>query len=145
MAVTLTIDDNKLYFEASYLSDAPYDMLIAVSTLLEGAEEAVCSFQDEPGEHRWLLSKAGTAVTIRVLWFEDTFSRRSESSAQVVLVGQTDLYKLARKLRQQFNKIAAAYTPEEYKNLWGYEFPETALERLRRGLKAPITCSQLSF
>jgi len=42
----------------SYLSDALGDMVRAAVQLLRGASEVSFSFQDEPGEHRWILIRA---------------------------------------------------------------------------------------
>jgi hypothetical protein len=52
-------------FEVSYISDALRDFLAAVAASVEGAPQATCIWQDEPGEHRWVLSRDGNDLRIR--------------------------------------------------------------------------------
>src|SRR5690349_4440222 len=61
-------------FTASYLEHALGDLLEAVGILLEGADEARCSWMEEPGEYRWVFRREGSAVQLRVLGFADMYS-----------------------------------------------------------------------
>ena len=62
---------------ASYLGDALGELLEAVGVLLEGAEQARCSWAEEPGEYRWIFDRAGSDVRLRVLdeYGEDEYLR----------------------------------------------------------------------
>ena len=42
-------------FSVSYLSDALGDMAKTAVRLLNGSREESFAFQDEPGEHRWMV------------------------------------------------------------------------------------------
>jgi hypothetical protein len=45
--------------------------------LLRGAREVSFSFQDEPGEHRWTLSRGeADSLRLRIFWSKDTFNHR---------------------------------------------------------------------
>lgn len=71
------ISDNSKHraMVASYLSDALGDMACAALQLLRGAREVQFSFQDEPGEHRWILNRGEEdSLHIRILWFRETFT-----------------------------------------------------------------------
>jgi hypothetical protein len=61
---------------ASYLSDALGDLLEALGTILEGAAEARCSWEEEPGEYRWIFAREDRdQVTLRILVFADMYAR----------------------------------------------------------------------
>jgi len=63
----------------SYLSDGLGDMAQAALGLVRGAREVSFSFQDEPGQHKWLLSRGeADSLRIRILWFDDTLSQRPQ-------------------------------------------------------------------
>ena len=58
---TLITEDSKIEIIASYLSDAPNDLIITLALLLEGENETECLWQDEPGEYRWVFEKQNKA------------------------------------------------------------------------------------
>jgi len=61
---------------ASYLSDALGDLLEAVGLLLEGASKARCSWEEEPGEYRWIFVRAdGNDVNLKILAFDDMYAQ----------------------------------------------------------------------
>lgn len=64
-------DETWAELSASYLSDALGDLLEAVGLILEGAAEARCSWQEEPGEYRWIFTREGPDVRLRILDFAD--------------------------------------------------------------------------
>lgn len=59
---------------ASYLRDALGDLLRAVRDIVHGAESATCSWEEEPGEYRWLFSVVSGQVRLRILWFDDIYT-----------------------------------------------------------------------
>jgi hypothetical protein len=61
-------DTSHLVLTASYLSDALGDLLEAIGLLLEGVSEARCSWEEEPGEYRWIFVRTGdNAVQLNIL------------------------------------------------------------------------------
>src|SRR5205085_4556315 len=59
----------------SYLSDSLSDMAQAAIRLLEGAESVRFSFDDEPGEHRCIITRTDRSnASARVLWFDELWS-----------------------------------------------------------------------
>jgi len=79
-ANTTIADDGKhRNMIVSYLSDALCDMTQATICILEGADSVRFSFHCEPGEHRFIINRTSDAeVQIRVLWYEDLWSKLSE-------------------------------------------------------------------
>lgn len=56
---------------ASYLSDALSEFLRAVNYMLAGGKDITFSFDEEPGEYRWLLSrKPNNGLKIKILDFQ---------------------------------------------------------------------------
>jgi len=72
--------DAKVEIEVSYLSDALGDLARAVRGILRGLPETSCSFQMEPGEHRFVFSRKGDDVLITVVQFSETFSRQRDGN-----------------------------------------------------------------
>ena len=70
---------------ASYLSDALGDLIRAVRALLEGAENARASWEEEPGEYRWVFQRSGSEVRIRLLDFADVHDQAPDEDGEVLL------------------------------------------------------------
>jgi hypothetical protein len=71
---TITCGDRSATLTASYMSDALAELLLAVGELADGADAARCSWEEEPGEFRWLFARAGEDVDLRILWFDDIYA-----------------------------------------------------------------------
>jgi hypothetical protein len=54
----------------------------------------------------------------------------------MVFSGHEDLNKFAHRVLREINIIKTEYTTDGYKDLWGYEFPLQALNRLGIGAKS---------
>src|SRR4051812_27348454 len=65
---------------ASYLSDALGNLLSAVLDVLKGADSARCSWDEEPGEYRWIFVRRGEFVDLQVLKFGENRGIRGERS-----------------------------------------------------------------
>lgn len=120
---------------ASYLKDALGDLLEAVGTLFEGAVEARCSWQEEPGECRWIFHRQGSAVHLRVLSFADVYSNEPDRLGVIVFETQQPLHDLARPVVNGAQSVLDEYGEEEYLTWWvDYPFPTAQLEMLRQRL-----------
>jgi hypothetical protein len=68
----IRVDAAAANLTASYLSDALGDLCSAVIALLRGEAQARVSFEEEPGEYRWLFERSGPdRLRIRIREFED--------------------------------------------------------------------------
>lgn len=133
--VTLITEDDEIEYEASYLSDSPNDLIIALALLLEGESETVCLWQDEPGEYRWVFKRQDNYFELKILQLEETFSRLNNENAHVIFNGADNLVKFVHRVLREFNVIKIQHTVYGYRDLWGYEFPSKEIERLRFALK----------
>lgn len=80
---------------ASYLEDALGDLLEAVGVLLEGSTDARCSWEEEPGEYRWIFSRRGGDVRLQVLGFEDLYSMKPDAAGYTIFETTQPLRGLA--------------------------------------------------
>ena len=123
----------------SYLSDALGDMAAAAVALVRGARSARFAFQDEPGEHRWLLERgADDSLRIRVVWFEDTFAARRDDRGAEVFSCECTVLDFAGQVLSVLGSILEDHGVDGYRQQWQeHEFPMEAFERLRTALTAP--------
>ncbi|GHO56789.1 hypothetical protein KSB_52640 [Ktedonobacter robiniae] len=129
---SLSDGTNEWTITASYLSDGLSDLLKTVISLVEGAQEGICRWQEEPGEYRWLFSRQEEQIEIRILWFKETFSHRLNDAGRCELVLTCSLREFATKLRREFSHLLNTLGEEGYAKEWGYGFPRTDLLKLQQ-------------
>jgi hypothetical protein len=120
----------------SYLSDALGDMAQAALGLVSGTREVSFSFQDEPGEHKWLLTRGeADSLRIRILWFNDTFSRRPQESGEEVFACDCAVLDFVGQISHVLHNILSEESVEGYKRRWkNHDFPLDAYTELQRVL-----------
>lgn len=118
----------------SYLSDALGDMAAATVRLLEGANEATFSFEDEPGEHQWILTRTSPdELLLRIVWFEENFSPPDHQTGVEVFSCRCSVMELANQVLSNLHAILKEVGIEGYKQRWqNHDFPLLAYERLKR-------------
>lgn len=103
-------------------SDIPSEPLLpllwAVRLLLLGTSDTRCSWWEEPGEYRWLLSRQDETLFIHILWFKD-IAGWSDERGKTVLRMQCSLLSFAKRLSQQLNQLSyqekrPAVPPQDY-------------------------------
>jgi hypothetical protein len=118
----------------SYLSDALGDMARAAVQLLRGGREVSFSFQDEPGEHRWILSRGeADSLRIRVFWFDDAFSARRQERGTEVFACDCAVLDFVGQVSYVLQSVLADEGVEGYRRRWqNYEFPLDSFTELQR-------------
>jgi len=135
------IMDKEAEFElsASYLSDAAGDMAAAAVALLKGAKEATFCFQDEPGQHRFLLDRTETGgLVVRVVWNEANFAGVSDVDAEEAFRCESDVVAFAGQVAASLRAILKERGLEGYRQAWrAHAFPLEAYRELcsRLGLQ----------
>jgi hypothetical protein len=120
---------------ASYLEDALGVLLEAVGVLLEGADEARCSWQEEPGEYRWVFERAGTDVRLRVLAFRDVYSREPDDEGVVVFETRQALTEMAAVIADGGQAVLDELGEDEYLRRWvDFPFPLGHLQMIQAQL-----------
>ena len=139
---SLSDNMNHLTLTTSYLSDSVTDLLWIVLSLLKGAEEGRCVWQQEPGEYRWLFSRQDEKIEIRILRFQETFSRQSDEQGECLLVLTCSLLKFATKIHKQLHQLLLLWGEEGYQREWGYPFPKAEWQQLKALLSSARSLSQ---
>lgn len=120
---------------ASYLSDALGEVLLAVAELQDGEHAAVASWEQEPGEVRWLFSRTNGEVTLQVLAFMEDYPRPTEAEGSVVFSAVCSLDEMARAFAEGARSVLTLEGEEAYKRKWvQHPFPTTLLEMVESGL-----------
>jgi hypothetical protein len=135
----LQIGEQSIELTASYLSDALGDLLAGLVLLVDGASQVEVSWDEEPGEFRWLVARTSTGdAHVRILWFDELGGRRSNEEGRPVLDASCALMDLigavAGGARATFDELGAA----GYREKWvDHPFPEAELVALEDATRAP--------
>ncbi len=109
---------------ASYLGDTLGGLLKAVSALLQGTQQARCSWVQEPGESRWIFDRAGAQVRLRVLAFHDAEFPEPDDRGRVVFETTAPLLELANAVARGAQRVLDEYGKDGYRELWSaHPFP----------------------
>lgn len=120
---------------ASYLSDALGDLLLAAWRLTDGAGEARCSWDEEPGEYRWVFQRSGADVDVRVLWFDELWGRRPDDEGDDVFRASFPLRVFVQALVDGACTVQQRHGLDGYREQWvEHLFPAETLDRLHRWL-----------
>ena len=126
---------------ASYLSDALGDLLHALWLCGSGAPEARCSWQEEPGEFRWVCRRQGDDIQLRILAFDDYYRHRPDAEGAVVFETRQDWEVVTRAIALGASRAVEKHGEAEYRNEWGHPFPTATLALIRAQLRAASTGS----
>ncbi len=124
-----------LEMSASYLSDALGDMAQAAVSLLTGARVVTFSFQDEPGEHQWILTRGEfDALYVRVIWFPKTFgSGNKADSGTEVFACDCAVMDFVGQVFSTLNAVHEDEGVEGYKRRWkNNDFPSKSYQELQK-------------
>jgi hypothetical protein len=121
-AACLVRDDHtEAEVTASYITQAPDDLLEAVTSVVLRYGETRVQFEAEPTVFRWIFHRDGRDVWVRLLELPVTEIWSSRQTVDTV----------ARAFLRAFDDVAREYGHSRDRDKWGQPFPSTALERLR--------------
>ncbi len=129
-------NDNMMIITASYLSDAPYDLIMALALICEGVNETMCLWNDEPGAYQWIFKRQSNLLKLEIIQSEQTFKYPSIDKSHIEFSGYENLGKFVHRVLREFSMLKSEYSTDGYQNLWGHEFPLQALTRLSIGAKS---------
>lgn len=117
---------------ASYLSDALGDLLRAVGKLISGSSEERSSWEEEPGEFRWIFNATEDRTTLRVIWFNsrwhpifDDYGRLTrhdelpDDRGQTVFETQEPLVDVVRGIEAGAPAVLREHGRAGYREAWG--------------------------
>jgi hypothetical protein len=83
--------------------------------LLRGAASERCSFDEEPGEYRWIIDCTDGHVRIRTLEFQELWGNRPDHEGEILLDGQCDLTSFVGAVRDALQRVVGEHGVEGYK------------------------------
>lgn len=131
---SLDIDGQVIILTASYLSHALESLLQGTIAILEGDPKAKASFDEEPGEYRWLFTRINEQqIRIKILWFEDIQSNESDEDGQTIFEAMCRLRTFAGAVLAASQEVLSDHSLAGYKSKWCmHEFPITTQNALKQ-------------
>ena len=123
----LASEEMSVTISASYMSDALGDLSRAVLELVQGEGESRCSFEEEPGEYRWIFTRTDgeAGVDLHILWFNDAFEKQPDERGKEVFAAATTMPELVRALVAALDEVRDSHGVEGYRERWvEHDFPE---------------------
>jgi hypothetical protein len=111
--------------------DALGDLLEALVHLLEGAAETRCSWEEEPGEYRWIFIRTRGQVELRVLGFADLDDHEPDEHGRLVFATRQDPQTLVSVIADGITAMLAEYGEAGYQE-WMDPFPAQTFARLQQ-------------
>ncbi|MCC7037934.1 MAG: hypothetical protein IT560_11595 [Alphaproteobacteria bacterium] len=122
---------------ASYLSDCLKYFIDATCSILKGNDESRFSFDEEPGEYRWILhSLSENTVKITIIAFAELWGEMADSDGTVIFQAETSKHSFATELKAALDRLLVLHGVEGYKEKWNeHEFPIISYQELCKLLK----------
>lgn len=131
-------DQGHVEVTASYLSNALGDLATAAVMLLEGTTQVRFSFDEEPGEYRWILEVTRDRVRVRILEFKELWGGEPDDAGQVRLDAACSIEEFAQAVRHTLRDVLSTHGREGYRAQWvEHDFPQSELDTLEAKLNAP--------
>ena len=142
---SVILDGERAEITGSYLSDCLRGLADCALQLLGGATSALTTFDEEPGEYRWVMEELGGRLHIRILEFEELWGKRPDSDGEVVLAGCCDRIDFVSAVRDMLQRVLDEHGAAGYKDRWvEHEFPSAQLRVLSEGLSKMGSGGQVS-
>lgn len=144
----LYVDGGHASINASYLSHALRDLVVACALIGEGIDRVECRWRDEPGGSLWALDRlAGDRVRLRVIRAADD-DDATATVGRVVLDADHDLRRFLAEVLAAVDELHEDVGEEGYAERWvEHPFPVAAVERLREAVHGfgvgPVPWSQV--
>jgi hypothetical protein len=121
---------------ASYLSDALRGLIEAVALITEGAPRARCSFDEEPGEYRWIFDRHDDDVELRILAFDDLWNGQPDEAGRLVFESSQPALRIARAVLSGAQQLLDETGKDDFLRQWvEHPFPSRAMVRLRTAIR----------
>jgi len=119
---------------ASYISDCLGNLLYALWSLMQGEAETRCSWEDEPGEYRWIMRRGGDDVSLRILQFADSVPRQPDEVGRPIFETRQNLRVFARAIALGASRALAQHGEGGYEDRMHRPFPARTLELIQAAI-----------
>jgi hypothetical protein len=129
---TISNGEQSCTLTASYLSDALGNMILAAVALLRQFNALSFSFDEKPGEYRWVIaSTRANEIELRILEFDDRYSHKPDAEGRLLLRAICIPESFAIAVHEAATKVLAQHGEEGYLATWcEYPFPTERLNEL---------------
>jgi len=123
---------SEVRLRASYLGDALGDLLETLVYLLWGAEIAQCSWEEEPGEYRWIFRRSGSEVNLVILALPDNFPRLPDDAGTQIYETNKPLVEVVTAIADGAQRVLDEHGEAGYLAQWlDAPFPTDHLHLIR--------------
>ena len=124
-ACTLNFYGGEYTLTASYLSDALLELVSGTNRLLAGGTEARFSFDEEPGEYRWIMRcTKEVGLNVKILEFPELWGRKPDEKGTVLLDIICRPRDFAIALLLSLNELLEEIGVDGYRDIWANaQFP----------------------
>ena len=141
--VVLGIGDVKAVMTASYLHDSLKQLAAAALALVDGQDEAVVVFMDEPGEHQLHVHRTtADQILLEIRSYDDwaSWNLQSDSAFSVVGRGECSCRQFVRAVLSALDGILEKHGEAGYHEIWvEHEFPVEEHQCLRERMRQITT------
>ena len=130
----LTDEISSCTVTASYTSDALRHLVLAATAVLSGFRSMRFSFEEEPGEYRWVVSSPRfNEVEIAILAFPNLWADQPDAEGALRFRTTCRPRVFADAVNRAATGLLAEVGEHGYAEQWpGYSFPSLQLEELQR-------------
>ncbi len=137
----IELGTQRVAITASYLSDALGQLTTATTLLRQGAHMSSASFDEEPGEYRWVFDchkppdDEEGGIRVRIYEFDELWSHKPTSEGTKILDGVVQTKAFYRSMLNMIEEVFAEYGEEGYKEKWDgddHGFPTIIYNELAR-------------
>ena len=121
----VAINEKSTKVTASYLSDGLGELADAIRHISAGGETAKCSFDEEPGEYRWIFNKLiNQRIRIVLLFFDELWGGKPDTEGQLLVDELCDLRELDIATKIMLENVLLENGLDGYKEKWSeHDFP----------------------
>ncbi len=129
--------ESECLLTASYLSDALGNLVLAAAGVLGGMPSVAVSFDEEPGENRWVIQiiPSGGGLKLRILQFKGTWQYLPDEQGRQLFAAVVPVREFGIAVRDAALRVLEAHGRDGYRQKWvDAEFPSRQLELLEAAI-----------
>lgn len=122
---TISSDGQTCLLTVSYLSDALRNLVLAANGVLAGFSALTFSFDEEPGEFRWVMTTLGSnLIQVEVLQFPELWGGQPNAEGSSVYVSSCRPVVFAKAVADAAKRVLDTYGESGYLEKWNeHPFP----------------------
>jgi hypothetical protein len=135
---SLQSDVGAVQITSSYLSDSLRDLVLSALSVLGGFRGVDFSFDEEPGQYRWVIESTGeTTIDLQLFEFPDLGSNEPNDKGSRLFLVHTNRTIYAQAVLTAASAVLAKHGLAGYLESWHkHPFPARELELLQEALAA---------